>query len=158
MRREIKQELIQKLPQDSISTEDLLNYIENLENEIKRLNKEQEDTFHIIVTYQGVKYNVDTQIKREFKDGESVYLADDSQEPTKVKILGTKVFCTGLDQDFVITETIYNTNTKNTEERVNKSLYKSKKSAIEAYYNYHYGQLYKQSPEYKKHLKESGDK
>ena len=110
MKKEIDQKLIQKLPQDLRSTESLLEYIEELENEIKRLNKEQEDTFHIVVTYQGIKYDVDTQIKREFKDGEYVYLADDGQNPTKVEILGTKVFCTGIDQDFIITETIYNPN------------------------------------------------
>ena len=158
MKKEINQELIQKLPQDLRSTESLLEYIEKLENEIKRLNKEQEDTFHIVVTYQGIKYDVDTQIKREFKDGEYVHLADDGQNPTKVEILGTKVFCTGIDQDFIITETIYNPNTNKTEERLYQSLYKKKKDAIEAYYNYHYGQLYQQSPAYKKYLKESGDK
>ena len=94
----------------------------------------------------------------EKKDGEYVYLADDGQNPTKVEILGTKVFCTGIDQDFIITETIYNPNTKKTEERLYQNLYKKKKDAIEAYYNYHYGQLYQQSPAYKKYLKESGDK
>lgn len=159
MKKEINQGLIQKLQGDLRSTESLLEYIEKLENEIKRLNKEQEDTFHIVVTYQGIKYDVDTQIKREFKDGEEVYLADDGQEPTKVKILGTRVFAgCGFDQDFMITEEIYNPNIKKTEERLYQSLYKKKKDAIEAYYNYHYGQLYQQSPAYKKYLKESGDK
>ncbi len=151
MKKEIKHNLIQKLPKDLTSAESLLEYIEELENEIKRLNKEQQDTFHVIITYQGVKYNVDTQIKREFKDGEEVYLADDGQEPTKVKILGTKVFCGGFDQDFMITEEIYNPNTEQIEERLYKNLYKKKKDATEAYYNYHYGQLYKESPAYKKY-------
>ena len=41
MKKEIDQKLIQKLPQDLRSTESLLEYIEELENEIKRLNKEQ---------------------------------------------------------------------------------------------------------------------
>lgn len=159
MKKEINQDLVQKLQGDLRSTESLLKYIEELENEIKRLNKEQEDTFHIVVTYQGIKYDVDTQIKREFKDGEEVYLADDGQEPTRVKILGTRVFAgCGFDQDFMITEEIYNPNTQQVEERLNKNLYKKKKDAIEAYYNYHYGQLYQQSQAYKKYLKESGDK
>ena len=39
MKKEIDQKLIQKLPQDLRSTESLLEYIEELENEIKRLNK-----------------------------------------------------------------------------------------------------------------------
>ena len=152
MKKEINQDLVQKPQGDLKSTESLLGYIEELENEIKRLNKEQQDTFHIVITYQGIKYGVDTQIKREFKDGEYVYLADDGQEPTKVKILGTRVFAVcGFDQDFMITEEIYNPNTQQVEERLNKNLYKKKKDAIEAYYNYHYGQLYKESPEYKKY-------
>lgn len=151
MKKEIDQNLIQRLPEDLRSTENLLKYIDALEDEIKRLHKEHEDTFHITVMYQGTKYDVDTGIKRDFKDGESVYLADDGQEPTKVKILGTKVFRTGIDQDFVIAETIYNPNIKETEERLYQNLYKKKKDAIEAYYNYHYGQLYKESPAYKKY-------
>ena len=159
MKKEINQDLIQKPQGDLRSTESLWGYIEELENEIKRLNKEQQDTFHIVVSYQGVKYGVDTQIKREFKDGEEVYLDDSGQEPTKVKFLGERVFAgCGLDQDFMITEEIYNPNTQQVEERLNKNLYKKKKDAIEAYYNYHYGQLYQQSPAYKKYSKESGEK
>lgn len=159
MKKEINQDLIQKPQEELRNAESLWGYIEELENEIKRLNKEQQDTFNIVVTYQGKKYGVDTQIKREFKDGEEVYLADDGQEPTKVKILGTRVFAgCGFDQDFIITETIYNPNIKKTEERLYQNLYKKKKDAIEAYYNYHYGQLYQQSLAYKKYSKESGEK
>lgn len=151
MKKEINQDLIQRLPEDLRSTENLLKYIDALEDEVKRLHNEHEDTFHITVMYQGKKYDVDTGIKRDFKDGESVYLADDGQEPTKVKILGTKVFCSGCEQDFMITETIYNPNTKKMEERLYKNLYKKKEDAIEDYYNYHYGQLYKESPAYKQY-------
>lgn len=158
MKKEINQSLIQKPIKNYNATEILKEYINELEEEVKRLKKKQKDTFHISILYQGKVYDVDTQIKREFKDGETVYLADDGQEPSKVKILGTKTICTDTGQDFVITETIKNPNTNKIEERLYKNLYKKKKDAIDDYYNYHYGQLYQQSPAYKKYLKESGDK
>ena len=155
MKKEISYNFMQRPKEDLRNPDVLIEIIEDLEEQIKRLNKEQQDTIHINVLYRGCHYSVDTQIKWDFKDGDYAYIADDSKDPTKVKIMGHKILNSAGGTDFILTETIYNPNTKEIEERCGKSLYKTKKKAIEAYYNYHYGQLYQQSPAYKKYKKES---
>lgn len=155
MKKEISYNFMQRPKEDLRNPDILIEIIEDLEEQIKRLNKEQQDTIHINVLYRGCHYSVDTQIKWDFKDGDYAYIADDSKDPTKVKIIGHKILNSAGSTDFILTETIYNPNTKETEERCGKSLYKTKKQAIEAYYNYHYGQLYQQSPAYTEYKKES---
>ena len=95
------------IPKEDLRNPDvLIEIIEDLEEQIKRLNKEQQDTIHINVLYRGRHYSVDTQIKWDFKDGDYAYIADDSKDPTKIKIMGHKILNSAGGTDFILTETI----------------------------------------------------
>lgn len=115
-----------------MNEEEYLTYINNLEEEIKRLRKENKNTIKLIVNYNDKYYTIDTQIKDERIEHKTYYLADDYQEPTPVTFLGYIIDNT-LGADLIIVCSCMNKNTNKIEEYFQKSLFKTKKEAGDEY-------------------------
>lgn len=67
-------------------------YIENLEEEIKRIRKENKNTIKVKIEYNGNMYNIDTGIKDELTEGKIYWLADDYKNPSSVKFVGYGIY------------------------------------------------------------------
>ena len=65
----------------------LIKIIDNLQEEIKRLKKKNDNTIKISVNFNEEDYEIDTQIKNKMKEMKYYYLADDYKKPTKVKFM-----------------------------------------------------------------------
>lgn len=123
----------------------LIQYINNLELEIKRLKKENDNTIKLTINYDGSFYEIDTQIQRKYNDGDILYLADNNQEPTKVKVMKHRINNT-INADWLLYIEVLNLNNQKFEYYEPRNLFKSKKDAIEKYYHNKFGPLYKESP------------
>lgn len=106
--------------------------IDNLQEEIKKLKKENKHTIKLTVNYNDNIYEMDTQIKNELEEGKYYYLADSNKEPTKVKFINYEVAHTS-GADLIIVCNCINTTNNKFECYFAKSLYKSKEKASEAY-------------------------
>lgn len=120
-----------------MNKEEYLNYIDTLEEEIKRLRKENENTIKLRVNYNDLYYEIDTQIKDEMIEHKTYYLADDYKNPTPVTFLGYIIDKT-IEAHFIIVCSCLNKNTNKIEEYFQKSLYKTKNQAGDAYLKINY--------------------
>lgn len=64
------------------------NEIENLQEEIKRLKRENNKTIKFTVNYNNSIMEIDTQIPKTLVEGKYYYLSDGYSSPSKVKFLG----------------------------------------------------------------------
>ena len=84
----------------------LLKYIENLEEENKRLKNNNKDTIKFKICYNNSEYEIDTQIKKELIEFKTYYLPTDNINPQKCQFI-----CYHLEKslgsvDFTILATI----------------------------------------------------
>lgn len=117
----------------------LLKYIENLEEENKRLKNNNKDTIKFKICYNNSKYEIDTQIKKELIEFKTYYLPTDNINPKKCTFIYYKVSSSLGDIDFIILATVdignFNGNPKSVKliDISPHLLFKSKKSAGEYY-------------------------
>lgn len=114
-----------------------LTYIDTLEEEIRRLKKENKNTIKLHVNYNDVVYEIDTQIKDEMVEHKTYYLANDYKKPTPVVFLGYLIDKT-LEEDFIIVCSCLNKETDKIEYYLPKSLYKTKNKAGDIYLKNNY--------------------
>ena len=79
----------------------LLEIIENLQEEIKRLKKLNKNTIIMQVNFDGHYYEVDTQIPATLKKMNYYYLADDYKNPTKVRFMNYEI-ALSIDNKIII--------------------------------------------------------
>ena len=79
----------------------LLEIIENLQEEIKRLKKLNKNTIIMQVNFDGHYYEVDTQIPATLKEMNYYYLADDYKNPTKVRFMNYEI-ALSIDNKIII--------------------------------------------------------
>lgn len=93
---------------DKIDTdkEFLLKYINNLENEIRRLKKENQNTLKMKVKIGTKKpYEIDTQLIMPREVGKNYYLPTDYKNPQKVKLIDYNSF-QSVNNEIMILATI----------------------------------------------------
>ena len=84
----------------------LLKYINNLENEIRRLKKENQNTLKMKVKIgTGKPYEIDTQLIMPRKVGKNYYLPTDYKNPQKVKLIDYNSF-QSVNNEIMILATI----------------------------------------------------
>lgn len=115
-----------------MNEKEYLTYIDNLEEEIRKLKKENKNTIKLSVNYNDKYYTIDTQIKDEMIAHKTYYLADDYKNPTPVTFIEYIIYNT-IGADLIIVCSCMNKNTNKIEEYFQKSLFKTKKEAGDEY-------------------------
>lgn len=110
----------------------LIKIIDNLQEEIKRLKKMNDNTIKISVNFNEEDYEIDTQIKNKMKEMKYYYLADDYKNPTKVKFIEYEV-ALSIDNQILICAKVINSVNNEFEYYHPKNLYSSANKAGDIY-------------------------
>lgn len=110
----------------------LIEELENLQEEIKRLKRENKNTIKMKINFEECIYEVDTQIPINLKEMHYYYLADDYKNPTKVKFIEYEI-APSVDNQILICAKVINTVNNEFEYYHPKNLYSSANKASDIY-------------------------
>lgn len=110
----------------------LIEELDKLQEEIKRLKRENKNTIKMKINFNESIYEVDTQIPINLKEMHYYYLADDYKNPTKVEFIEYEV-APSIDNQILICAKVINTANNEFEYYHPKSLYSSANKASNIY-------------------------
>lgn len=110
----------------------LIEELDNLQEEIKRLKRENKNTIKMKLNFNECIYEVDTQIPINLKEMHYYYLADNYKNPTKVEFIQYEV-SPNVDNQILICARVINTVNNEFEFYHPKNLFSSANKASDIY-------------------------
>lgn len=110
----------------------LIEELDKLQKEIKRLKRENKNTIKMKINFNESIYEVDTQIPINLKEMSYYYLADNYKNPTKVEFIEYEI-APSVDNQIVICARVLNTVNNELEYYHPKNLYNTVNKASDIY-------------------------